>query len=103
MQVLTRGFLLYFDRSELQFVGQETMTELRFVWPLNVTGHYFRALTSDLPIYIRNIRRYVSIKWKSRIVKKDISITRGRIASRIPLTLEKSKSDAPLNSVTLKQ
>ena len=46
MQVLTRGFLLYFDRSELQFVGQETMTELRFVWPLNVTGHYFRALTS---------------------------------------------------------
>ena len=41
LQVLTRGLLLYFDQSELQFVGQETMTELRFVWPLNVTGHYF--------------------------------------------------------------
>ena len=45
-QVLTREVLVYFDRSELQFVWQETMTELRFVWPLNVTGHYFRALTS---------------------------------------------------------
>ena len=31
--------------------------------------------------------------------KKDISITSGRIASRIPLTLDKSKSDAHLNSV----
>ena len=41
MQVLTREFLLYFDQSELQFVGQQTVTELRFAWPLNVTGHYF--------------------------------------------------------------
>ena len=46
LQVLTRGLLLYFDRSELQFVGQETMTELRFVWPLNVTGHYSKIISS---------------------------------------------------------
>ena len=36
---------------------------------------------------------------KPNTKKKDISITRGRIASQIPLTLDKSKSDAPLNSV----
>ena len=60
MQVLTRGFLLYFDRSELQFVGQETMTELRFVWHLNVTGHYFRALTS-WPSYLHKKHKKIGI------------------------------------------
>ena len=46
-QVLTRQVLVYFDRFELQFVWQETMTELRFVWPVNVTGQKsFRALTA---------------------------------------------------------
>ena len=61
MQVLTRGFLLYFDRSELQFVGQETfMTELRFVWPLNVTGHYFRALNS-WPSYLHKKHKKIGI------------------------------------------
>ena len=46
-QVLTREVLVYFDRSELQFVWQETMTQLRFVWPVNVTiQKSFRALTS---------------------------------------------------------
>ena len=33
------------------------------------------------------------------MLKKDISITRGRIASRIPPTLDKSKSEAHLNPV----
>ena len=45
-QVLTREVLVYFDRSELQFVWQETMTELRFVWPFNVTGHYSKIISS---------------------------------------------------------
>ena len=48
-QVLTREVLVYFDRSELQFVWQETMTELRFDWPVNMTATIqksFRALTS---------------------------------------------------------
>ena len=60
MQVLTSGFLLYFHRSELQFVWQETMTELRFVWPLNVTGHYFRALTS-WPSYLHKKHKKIGI------------------------------------------
>ena len=79
------------------------MTELRFVWPVNMTGHYSKIISStDFMTFLftlKNLRRPVSTKWKSLILKKDISITRGRIASRIPLTLDKSKSDAHLNSV----
>ena len=46
-QVLTREVLVYFDRSELQFVWQETITELRFVWPVKVmTGHYSKIISS---------------------------------------------------------
>ena len=44
MQVLTRGFLLYFDRSELQFVGQETMTELRFGLNYRIQGKFSRYI-----------------------------------------------------------
>ena len=40
IQVLTREFLLSFDRSQLKFVYQVIiyfdMTEVKFVWPVNI-------------------------------------------------------------------
>ena len=99
-QVLTREVLVYFDRSELQFVWQETMTELRFVWPVNVTiQKSFRALTS-WPSYLHKKYKKIGIyKMEKPITKKRYFNDKRENSQPNTSYTWHSKSDAHLNSV----